>query len=278
MIGSLYTAISGLGANRDAMTVVGDNIANVSTPGFKGSSTLFANIMNESLGGGSASNPGAGVSVAGISEQWNQGTLEPTGNPTDLAISGRGFFQVREGGATGTDLFYTRAGNFSFDAGGYLSNPAGLLVQGYDISTGPVATPPAASPVNIQIDLTAAATHRSYNMDADGIVTGINTATGNRDNLWQVALFDFPNLQGLNKKGGNLYSQSIGSGQPLVATGGVSGVAGMGKINTGNIEKSNVDLATEFTKLIVTQKAFQANAKVITTSDEILTALINAKR
>jgi len=278
MIGSLYTAISGLGANRDAMTVVGDNIANVSTPGFKGSSTLFANIMNESLGGGSASNPGAGVTVAGISEQWNQGTLEPTGNPTDLAISGRGFFQVREGGATGTDLFYTRAGNFSFDASGYLSNPAGLLVQGYDISGGPVATPPASSPVNVQIDLTATATHRSYNMDTDGIVTGINTATGNRDNLWQVALFDFPNLQGLNKKGGNLYSQSISSGQPLVATGGVSGVAGMGKINTGNIEKSNVDLATEFTKLIVTQKAFQANAKVITTSDEILTALINAKR
>jgi len=106
MIGSLYTAISGLGANRDAMTVVGDNIANVTTPGFKSSSVLFANIMNESLGGGSATNPGAGVSVAGIAEQWNQGTLEPTGNPTDLAISGRGFFQVREGGATGTDLFF----------------------------------------------------------------------------------------------------------------------------------------------------------------------------
>ena len=278
MIGSLYTAISGLGANRDAMTVIGDNIANVTTPGFKGSSILFANIMNESLGGGSATNPGAGVAVAGIAEQWNQGTLEPTGNPTDLAISGRGFFQVREGGATGTDLFFTRAGAFSFDASGYLTNPAGLLAQGYDISGGPVASPPAASPTNIQVDLTPTATHRSYSMEVDGIITGINTATGNRDNLWQVALYDFPNLQGLTKKGGNLYAQSVSSGAPLVATGGVSGLAGMGKINTGNIEKSNVDLATEFTKLIVTQKAFQANAKVITTSDEILTALIQAKR
>jgi len=115
-------------------------------------------------------------------------------------------------------------------------------------------------------------------MESDGIITGINTATGNRDNLWQVALYDFPNLQGLTKKGGNLYAQSVESGPPLVATGGVSGLAGMGKINTGNLEKSNVDLATEFTKLIVTQKAFQANAKVITTSDEILTALIQAKR
>jgi len=278
MIGSLYTAISGLGANTSAMTVVGDNIANVSTPGFKSSTTLFANIMNESLGGGSAINPGAGVAVAGISEQWNQGSLEPTGNPTDLAISGRGFFQVRDGGPAGTDLYYTRAGNFSFDANGYLANPEGLLVQGYDISAGPVATPPAAVPVTIQVDLTAAATHRNYSMEQDGIITGINIATGNRDNLWQVSLYDFPNLQGLTKKGGNLYEQSVGSGTPLVATGGVSGVAGMGKINTGNVEKSNVDLATEFTKLIVTQKAFQANAKVITTSDEILTALIQAKR
>ncbi|MFH1982234.1 MAG: flagellar hook basal-body protein [Pseudomonadota bacterium] len=278
MIGSLYTAISGLGANTAAMTVVGDNIANVSTPGFKSSSILFANIMNESLGGGSAASPGAGVAVAGITAQWNQGSLEPTGNPTDLAISGRGFFQVRDGGAAGTDLVYTRAGNFGFDASGYLTNPEGLLVQGYDVSGGPVATPPAAVPVNIQVDLTAAATHRSYNMEEDGIVSGINIATGNRDNLWQVALYDFPNLQGLTKKGGNLYAQSNASGLPLVATGGFSGAAGMGKISSGNIEKSNVDLATEFTKLIVTQKAFQANAKVITTSDEILTALIQAKR
>lgn len=268
MIGSLYTAISGLGANTDAMTVIGDNIANVSTPGFKGSSTLFANIMNESLGGGSGSNPGAGVSVAGISEQWNQGSLEPTGNPTDLAISGRGFFQVREGGATGTNLYYTRAGNFSFDATGYLINPDGLLVQGYPY-TGGVLSGTAA---NIQVNT---GTHNSISIETDGIITGVNSTTGTRENLWQVTLADFSNLQGLSKKGGNLYSESIASGTPTLSTSGNSGV---GVINTGNIEKSNVDLASEFTKLIVTQKAFQANAKVITTSDEILTALIQAKR
>ena len=277
MIGSLFTAISGLAVQKDAMTVIGDNIANVTTTAFKGSSVQFANLLNETTGG-SGINPGAGVALVGITEQLSQGSLEPTGNPTDLAISGKGFFQVCDGGAAGIELFYTRAGNFVFDGNGYLVNPGDLITQGYDISAGAPADPPAAAPVNIQVDVTAAATHRDYAMENDGIITGINKATGAKENLWQVSLYKFPNTLGLTKKGGNLYAQSNDSGAPLSATGGVSGISGMGKVIAQNLEMSNVDIASEFSKMIVTQKAFQANAKVVTTSDEILTSLIGMKR
>ena len=277
MIGSLFTAISGLAVQKDAMTVIGDNIANVTTTAFKGSSVQFANLLNETTGG-SGINPGAGVALVGITEQLSQGSLEPTGNPTDLAISGKGFFQVRDGGVTGIELFYTRAGNFVFDGNGYLVNPGDQITQGYNITGGAPANPPAAAPINIQVDVTATATHRDYAMEDDGIITGINKATGVKENLWQVSLYSFPNTLGLTKKGGNLYAQSTDSGAPISATGGVSGVAGMGKVIAQNLEMSNVDIASEFSKMIVTQKAFQANAKVITTSDEILTSLIGMKR
>jgi flagellar hook protein FlgE len=277
MIGSLFTAISGLGVQKDTMTVIGDNIANVTTTAFKGSTVQFANLLNETTGG-SGMNPGAGVALAGITEQLSQGSLEPTSNPTDLAISGDGYFQVRDGGATGIELFYTRAGNFVFDGSGYLVNTGDQIVQGYDITGGFPADPPAAAPVNIQVDVTATSTHRDYAMEDDGIITGINKTTGAKENLWQVSLFDFPNTLGLTKKGGNLYAQSNDSGAPLSTTGGVSGISGLGKVIAQNLEMSNVDIASEFSKMIVTQKAFQANAKVITTSDEILTSLIGMKR
>jgi len=277
MIGSLFTAISGLGVQKDTMTVIGDNIANVTTTAFKGSTVQFSNLLNETTGG-SGFNPGAGVALAGITEQLAQGSLEPTGNPTDLAISGQGFFQVREGGASGIELYYTRAGNFVFDGNGYLVNSGDQIVQGYDITGGFPADPPAAAPVNIQVDVSATSTHRDYAMEDDGIITGINKATGAKENLWQVSLYNFPNTLGLTKKGGNLYAESNDSGAPLSATGGVSGVSGLGKIIAQNLEMSNVDIASEFSKMIVTQKAFQANAKVITTSDEILTSLIGMKR
>jgi len=275
MIGSLYSAISGLNSNNKAMSTIGDNIANSSTYGFKSSSTLFANMLNESLGAGGGDTPGAGVKVAGLSESWTQGSLEPTGNSTDLAISGSGFFQVRDGGVAGTDFYFTRVGAFRFDADGYLTNSEKLLVQGYNVSGGAVADPPPAAPINIQVDST---THRNVSIADGGIITGVNIAKGTTEELFQVSLFNFNNLQGLTKMGDGLYCQSTESGAPVSATGGVSGVAGLGTVLSGNLEMSNVDLATEFSRMIVVQKAFQANAKVITTSDEILTSLINAKR
>jgi len=269
MIGSLYTAISGLKTQNNNMTVIGDNIANVATPGFKGSSSYFANMLNESLGGGQGRDqPGAGVMLQALTEKWEQGSLENTGMPTDLAISGPGFFRVVDG----TEVFYSRAGRFNFDNAGYLVNPAGLRVQGY---AGPPPFPTAApfpAAADILVD---PATYMNVTIGEDGVVSADLRTTGVRSDLFQVALYDFSNLQGLSKKSGNLYTETVASG---AATAGASSLNGMGIVIPGNLELSNVDLAEEFSRMIIAQKAFQANAKVITTSDEILTALINIKR
>ncbi len=272
MIGSLYSAISGLDASTEAMSVIGDNIANVSTTGFKSSTTLFANLLNQSMDSGS-SQPGSGVKVDGLSEQWAQGTLAPTGNATNLAINGSGLFCLED--PSSGQAYYSRAGDFGFDANGYLTNPDGLQVLGYSTASGyTVNTLPTAAPAVIQVDETATSNYEDYQMANDGIISGLNKTTGARDNLWQVSLNDFPNLQGLTKLGNNVYTESSASGAPILTDGSVSGIGGMGTIGSGNLEDSNVDLATEFTNMIVTEKAFDANAKVITTSNNILTALI----
>ena len=131
MIASLYAGISGLSANATAMTVIGDNIANVNTTAFKGNRSHFANILSSSLGGESATgNVGRGVEFWGTNAQWTQGSLENSSNPTDLAINGKGFFMVQDGSGSN---FYTRAGSFTFDKEGYLVNPDGLKLQGYQI-------------------------------------------------------------------------------------------------------------------------------------------------
>jgi flagellar hook protein FlgE len=128
MIASLYAGITGLSANATAMTVIGDNIANVNTTAFKSNRSQFANILSTSLGGESAtSGVGRGVEFWGVNAQWTQGSLENSDSPTDLAINGKGFFMVQD--ASGSN-YYTRAGNFTFDKDGYLVNPDGLQLQG----------------------------------------------------------------------------------------------------------------------------------------------------
>jgi flagellar hook protein FlgE len=131
MIASLYAGISGLSANATAMTVIGDNIANVNTTAFKSNRSHFANILSTSLGGESATaGVGRGVEFWGVNAQWNQGSLENSASATDLAINGKGFFMVQD--ASGSN-YYTRAGNFTFDRSGFLVNPDGLQLQGYAI-------------------------------------------------------------------------------------------------------------------------------------------------
>ena len=131
MIASLYAGISGLSANSTAMTVIGDNIANVGTTAFKSNRSHFANILSTSLGGDSATgNVGRGVEFWGTNAQWTQGSLENSSNPTDLAVNGKGFFMVQDAGGAN---FYTRAGSFTFDKEGYLVNPDGMKLQGYQI-------------------------------------------------------------------------------------------------------------------------------------------------
>jgi flagellar hook protein FlgE len=430
MIGALYSGISGLKANTSAMSVIGDNIANVHTTGFKSSNVSFANVFSSSLGQ-SSMQIGRGVTMSGISANWNSGTMETTSNVTDLAINGKGMFIVND--PAGAAQYYSRAGQFEFDNQGYLVNDDGYRVQGYSIdpsgnvgalgnismpagmsvpsattevtmglnldssaadgttydttvtvydslgnpadltfnfqrndpptgsgdveweyyvtSSNPALTitPASAAPdilsftntgafdpanstgmVNsatgdgqgqrIEItglspatDMTAALgtdlvwrfadttgatdgsvtsyagnsaknsqTQNGYptgmlqgvSVDEDGIFTGLYS-NGTMLNFAQVALADFASYSGLLKQGSNLFTSSLASGQAVILAPNQGGV---GAIAPSSLEMSNVDLADEFVKLITTQRAFQANSKVITTSDEVLSDLINIKR
>ena len=132
MIGSLYTGISGLNTNAMAMSIIGDNIANVNTTAFKSSRATFANILNQSLPGLSGNEIGRGVIMAGQAPAWNQGSLKNTEKGSDLAINGKGFFIVDNSGQE----LYTRDGEFNFDKDGQLVNGDGMVVQGWDLQSG----------------------------------------------------------------------------------------------------------------------------------------------
>jgi len=184
MISSLWTGISGLDANGSAMGVIGNNIANVNTVGFKGSSMAFSDILSQSLTGASGGNQiGRGVSLSAVQTQFLQGSFESTGSATDMAIDGSGFFVVKD--ASG-GKYYTRAGQFIIDDDGYLVNPDNLVVQGYAIdATGAVAT--ELSDINLSKSISnpkiTSEVNLSINLDATSVVptTAWNLATLSSD-------------------------------------------------------------------------------------------------
>ena len=131
---SLFSGISGLSTLGNAMQIIGDNIANVNTVGFKGSSFAFQDLLSQSVSTLSGtSQVGRGTALGDITASFSQGSFESTGNPTDLAIGGDGFFVLNEQGTE--NLYYSRAGNFNFNESGYLTNPEGYVVQGWQLDT-----------------------------------------------------------------------------------------------------------------------------------------------
>ena len=272
MLGSLYSGITGMDAAGASMDVIGNNIANVNTCAFKSGSISFASLYAESvsiLGGRTGNEEGKGVQVVALNSVWEQGALESTMNPTDLAITGEGFFKVVE---DGLHDYYTRAGQFRYDESSNLTDPEGRIVQGFtcDSSTGVAVT-------SANVDISIPAGYTNVQLESNGHVTGENAA-GDREYLFQVAIFNFPNNEGLRKVSGNLYEESEGSGPPTYAFGNVSGENGAGKVSNNHLEMSNVDLAREFVDLIVSQRAFQANSRVISSSAEMLQEVINIIR
>jgi flagellar hook protein FlgE len=289
MLRSLFSAISGLRANQTMLDVTGNNIANANTIGFKASGIVFQDTLSQMLTAASAPTAGAqgnggtnpiqvglGVQVAGITTNFNQGSAESTGQATNLMISGDGFFVVRHGGE---DL-YTRAGAFNFDSSGNLVTVNGDVVQGYaPDGTGKInPTPNKADLKDITIaDIAgedAANPLRSYTIGQDGVVTGVY-ADGTKKPLFQIAMADFSNPAGLEKVGETAYRPSNNSGTPQF---GAPATGRRGNLVGGSLEMSNVDLAQEFTNLIIAQRGFEATSKVITTSDQVLEDLVNLKR
>lgn len=274
MLRSLNSGVSAMQQFQGQMDVIGNNIANVNTVGFKSARVAFADAFSQVLQGsipGGATQIGTGVVTNSISNQFIQGAITNTGSQNDLAISGDGFFLVRDT-ITGAS-FASRAGDFNLDQNGFLVTSQGMRVQGYsDAGLTTVG--------DIQIDNTGApggttATVRSYSFDQTGKIT-VELADGTQFVRGQVLLQKFSSPQSLVKEGNNLYSGLTVAG-PLAAP-ATPGSSGTGKIVARSLEMSNVDLAGQFSDLITTQRAFQASARIITTSDELLQELVNLKR
>jgi flagellar hook protein FlgE len=407
MLRSMYSGISGMKNFQTKLDVIGNNIANVNTYGYKKGRATFQDLMNQTVsgasratenrGGQNAMQIGLGSTMASIDTIHTQGSLQTTGRSLDVAVSGDGFFMVRQG----NNSLYTRAGNFYLDSNGSLVTAGGNLVQGFPVDADGVVNRSGVTDIKIDTDTTMApraTTTASYNgnlkataaegteveietivkdsqgndislnitltkdagnnawtanissltngvtvaggasvsfaFDAEGKLTtamphdlsltnnnGANdlaiemdfsnitqfdssssantdTVNGNSEGylesfnigssgevngvfsngevrvLSQLALATFSNPGGLTKAGNNLFQESNNSGLPNM---GVAG-NGRGSLQSGSLEMSNVDLSEEFTEMITAQRGFQANTRIITTSDEILQELVNLKR
>ncbi len=408
MMRSMFAGVSGLRSPQTMMDVVGNNIANVNTAGYKSAQVTFEEALAQTLQGPAGAgtsrggtNPlqiGLGVNVASIDGVFTQGAIQVTGRPTDLAISGDGFFMLELDGAR----VYSRAGSFRWDESGNLVAPGGFLVQGWmadangnvatqtavssinlplsqvvdpvetslveiggnlssDYAVGEVHTtsivtydsigeahellveftktgantwtaaasmdgnaltlsstavtfdtngdltsagtlslsgytPPGADAVAIDLSLTSTAplvqfggssTAESFDQDGNAIgflnnfaIAENGTITGQFSNgetkvLAMIATATFNNPSGLIRDGDTNFRSSVNSGEPII---GEPGTGNRGLVAAGALEMSNVDLALEFTNLIIAQRGFQANGRVITATDEILADLVNLKR
>ena len=260
--------------------MIGNNIANVNTTAFKGARVDLADSFSQTIGGSAVGPAGSmhigyGVTTAAITNLYSQAAFSRTGSPTDLAVAGDGFFVDRD--PLSDTTFVTRAGDFRRDDTGFLVTTQGMRVQGFTDGT-------LTTRGDLKIDATgsasATATMVSFGIGQDGKMT-VNMSDGSSFTRGQVLLQTFTNPNALVKEGNNLYS-GIGSAGPLggsaTPVSQAPGSNGLGKVQAGALELSNVDLANEFTNLITTQRAYQANARVITTSDEMLQELVNLKR
>ncbi|MFA6543933.1 MAG: flagellar hook-basal body complex protein [Limisphaerales bacterium] len=281
MMRSLSSGVSAIQQFQGQLDVIGNNISNSNTIAFKSGRMDFADSFSQTLaaaGAGRGSNVaaqqiGSGVTTGGIHNQFTQGTVSTTGVSTDLALQGDGFFVVKDG-ITGAE-YATRAGDFRLDASGNLVTNKGLRVQGYsdaglttrgnitvDGTGRPATADPTASVVSFAFDLQGRLNVRLS--DGTEFVRG------------QVLLQRFNDPQALSKEGDNLYS-GFGTAGALAQIEAPS-TNGLGSVQAGALELSNVDLAGEFAGMITAQRGFQASARIITTSDEILQELVNLKR
>lgn len=295
MIRSMYSGVSGMRNNQTKMDVIGNNIANVSTTAFKSGRVRFQDMFSQTIssaqgptatgrGGVNPQQIGQGVTIAAIDTLFEPGSLQPTDRDLDLAIEGEGFFIVSEDKA-GLVQRYTRDGAFFKDTEGNLTTSSGLRVLGYGITGGGRYTQDVSdivvgtSLVNMVIPElidVGGNEHKleAFSIDSAGLISAVYD-NGDLYYLGRLAIAKFNNTGALQKLGGNAYTSTTNSGP--AQTGGAA-EEGFGIIRQGNLEMSNVDLANEFTEMIVTSRAYQANARIITTSDEMLQELVNLKR
>ncbi|KGT39638.1 flagellar basal body rod protein FlgG [Heyndrickxia faecalis] len=254
MLRSLYSGVSGMKNFQTELDTIGNNIANVNTYGYKKGRVTFKDAISQTLAsatpGTSAQQVGLGSQIGSIDTVDTSGSPESTGRPLDFAITGDGYFRV----ADGNNTYYTRAGNFYFDNNRRLVNSEGFTVLG----------------TNGQA-ITLGANVKSFSVATDGTITDQDGNT-----IGTISIATFQNPAGLTKVGGNLYTTTNSNAGTVTVS--QPGQNGAGTIKSDYLEMSNVDLSEELTNMIVAERGFQANTRIITTSDEILQELVNLKR
>lgn len=272
MLRSMYSGVSGMRGFQTKLDVIGNNIANVNTVGFKAGRVMFKDILSQTVagvtapeegvrGGVNAKQIGLGVSIGSIDTVHTAGSAMTTNQPTDLRIDGDGFFVVRA--SDESEMLLTRAGNFTLDANRQLVNGDGYFVLSVD-----------QEPIVLDEAITA------FSIGQDGTIMGV-TADGT-EAVAQLGVAKVVNPSGLEKLGGNMYRVTANANPDAsiedFMTFAGDPELGTGAIIAGQLEMSNVDLTAEFTEMIVAQRGFQANSRIITTSDEILQEVVNLKR
>jgi len=255
---ALYAAATGMNAQQTRIDTVANNLANVNTTGFKKSREVFQDLFYQELVGVSqdSDNPaaaigqvGAGVRTATIVKDHSAGHVTETGDPLHLAINGNGYFVLE---TTEGDQLYTRDGSFTLDPDGYIMNPSGLRMAG---------------DIQVSTEIT------SLSIAEDGTVYGVIGGDVDPTVLGQVELVDFTNRAGLKAMGGNLFQETANSGDPQVLEVGVDS-----RVAQGFLEASNVDIADELINMILAQRAYEMNSKVIQAADETLQQAANIRR
>lgn len=253
MIRALYTAASGMSAQQANLDTVANNLANSATAGFRQRRLQFQDMVYQNLitpgAAASQSTTSAGLQIGlGTKTEtteliMSQGDFNQTANPLDIAIQGAGFFQVQLPNGT---IAYTRAGNFNLTNTGTVVDPNGN---------------------QLLPSLTIPSNAISVTISPYGVVSATLPGQTTSSQLGQIQLATFPNPSGLNSLGGNLFQPSSASGNPITDNPG--GNTGMGTLEQGFLEGSNVDVVTEFVQMILAQRAYEANSKVIRTADDM---------
>ena len=259
MHGALWVSKTGLGAQDTALKTISNNLANVNTVGFKRDRAVFEDLLYQikrQPGGQSSQDStlpsglqlGTGVRVVATQKEFTEGSLQVTDQPLDVAINGRGFFQVLLPDGT---ISYTRNGQFQINADGTL-----VTAEGFDVE--PQITIPQDA--------------LSLTIGQDGTITVVQPGNATPTQIGTLTTVDFVNPTGLEAIGGNLFRESAASGAPIAGT---PGLAGFGTLLQGSLETSNVEIVEEMVNMITTQRAYEMNAKVVQTADQMLQYVTN---
>jgi flagellar basal-body rod protein FlgG len=254
MQSALWVSKTGLAAQDVALRTISNNLANVSTVGFKRDRVVFEDLMyqiQEQPGGLSSQNTnlpsgiqlGVGVRVAATQKQFTEGSLQTTGQSLDMAVEGGGFFQIT---LPDGNVAYTRTGAFQLDQDGQI-----VTASGYALEPN-INIPTEATSVTIGVDGTVSATEQ-------GSATPTQVGT--------IQLVNFVNPAGLEAMGGNLYLETASSG---AAQQGTPGENGLGQVVQGALENSNVSVVEELVNMVATQRAYEMNSRVVSTADQML--------